>query len=68
MTNLSSLALFRAALPGRLPEKPSIYETYAAVLQVRNALAGLNPVDLRPEEAEAIRRVARESEEVEVPS
>lgn len=66
MTNLSSLALHRLALPGRLPEKPSIYETCQAVLAVRNALAGLNPVDLRPEEAEAIRRVAAESEEAEV--
>lgn len=68
MTNLSSLTMHRLALPGRLPEKPNVYETCAAVLQVRNALAGINPPDLRPEEAEAIRRVARESEEAEVPA
>lgn len=67
MTTLSSLELFRRALPSRLPAAPSIYEKCHAVRAVRDVLAGIVPQDLRPEEAEAIRRVARESEE-EVPT
>jgi len=68
MTNLSSLAIHRLALPGRLPEKPNVYQTCAAVRQVRDALSGCNPVDLSPADAEAIRRVAAESEAAEVAS
>lgn len=57
-TPLSSIEIFRRALPGRLPEAPSIYETLDAVRQVRDCLAGIQPADLSREDAETIRREA----------
>lgn len=66
MTTLSSLEVSRRALPSRLPEAPTIYEKCQAVRAGRDVLAGIVPVDLSPAEAEAIRRVAAESEEAEV--
>jgi len=68
MTTLSSLEVFRLALPSRLPAAPSIYEKCQAVRAVRDVLAGIVPLDLSPADAEAIRRVAAESEAAEVAS
>lgn len=62
MVRLSSLQIYRTALPWHLPATPSIAEVQRAVRQVNEVLAGLQPDELSRDEAAAIRRVAHESE------
>lgn len=60
VTIARSIEIYKRALPGDLPEPANIYQSTMAVRRVRDALSGVDPYDLTHDEAEAIRRVAKE--------
>lgn len=56
MIGIEALDLYRRTFPDRLVEPSHILERLAALRHVREALSGIESLDLAPLDAEAIRR------------